>query len=146
MDASAAVTATQMVATVVNTVRAAKELAKDISNHELKDKIGEIYDSLNDLRQRVLDLDEENRALKGEVAKKLDIEGPTPPYGYFYRKDHPQDPLCPTCYQSKESRLGFMGPQRRSSAGVYRSCHLCGKLIYEDRSQRSEIVIQSEWT
>jgi hypothetical protein len=125
MDAGAAVTAAQMVASVVSTVKAARDLARDISNHELKEKIGDIYDGLNDLRDRVLDLDEENRNLKAELAKKAEIDGPLPPFGYFFDRRHADAPLCPKCYQSSDSRLGFMGSQEPWGNGWSARLNLC---------------------
>jgi len=135
-------TTAQLVATVVGTVKTARELAKDISNHELKEKIGEAYDGLLDLRQRLLDLDEENRHLKAELTKKAEIDGPNPPFGYFYDRRHPDDPLCPQCYQSKESRISFMGPIHSWSGGLRRNCRNCGHAIFEKEmdSRRSVIV------
>jgi len=70
MDFGTATTTAQLVASVVGTVKTARDLAKDIGNRELKETIGDAYDGLNDLRQRVLDLDEENRQLKADLAKK----------------------------------------------------------------------------
>jgi hypothetical protein len=132
MDTGAAVTAAQMVASVVSTVKAARDLAKDISNHELKEKIGDIYKGLNDLRQRILDLDEENRNLKAELAKRAETDGPVPPFGYYFDKRHPDSPLCPKCYQSSDSRLAFMGPQEPWGNGALRrKCQLCGHVIDE---------------
>lgn len=121
----------QLVATVVSTVKTVRDLARDTSNHELKEKIGEVFEGLMDLRERLLNLDEENRQLKEELNKKADIEGPVPPFGYFFDKRHPDEPLCPKCYQGSDSRLSFMGPLHTWNHGERRICRLCGHMIYE---------------
>jgi hypothetical protein len=139
MDIAPLATA-QLVASVVNTVRAARDLARDTTNHELKEKIGEVYDGLMDLRERLFNLDEENRQLKAELEKKAEIEGPVPPFGYFFDKRHPDAPLCPKCYQQSDSRVSFMGPLQPWNRGERRLCRNCGHGIYEkemDLSPRS---------
>jgi hypothetical protein len=140
MDFGAATTTASLVANVVGTVRAARDLAKDIGNHELKEKIGDAYDGLNDLRQRVLDLDEENRQLKAELAKKAEIEGPVPPFGYFFDKRHPDHPMCPKCYQAKESRIAYMGPLHPWNGGMRRVCQLCGHITTEQEGERVTVT------
>lgn len=137
---TAATTTAQLVANVVGTVKAARDLAKDLSNHELKDKIGDAYDGLLDLRQRLLDVDEENRQLKAELAKKAEIQGPVPPFGYFFDKQHPDTPICPKCYQAKESRIAFMGSLHSWSGAMRRVCQLCGHICREQEGERDHPV------
>lgn len=148
MDMKDAVTATQMVGSVVSTVKSLRDWAKSSGNHELNQRAGDVFDSLNDLRQRVLDLDEENRNLKVELAKRADIDGPVPPHGYYFDKRYPEAPLCPKCYQSKENpRIGYMTTPSAGSFGTSRRCQLCGFSLYEDRSKRggTQIITRNSW-
>jgi len=131
MNIGVATTTAQIVANVVGTVKAARELAKDTGNHELKKKIGYAYEGLIDLRERLFALDEENQQLKSELAKKAEIDGPVPPYGYCFDKRNPDSPLCPKCFQAKESCVSFMGPAQEWNRGVRRDCRICGLTIYE---------------
>lgn len=142
MNLGVAATTAQIVADVVGTVKAARDLAKATGNRELKEKIGEAYDGLLDLRQRLLDLDDENRQLRAELAKKVEIDGPRPPFGYFFDKSHPDSPLCPKCYQSKESRLSYMGPAVPWNRGVRRDCRICGFTIFEKEMDLSPRRLQ----
>jgi len=143
MDFGTATTTAQLVASVVGTVKTARDLAKDIGNRELKETIGDAYDGLNDLRQRVLDLDEENRQLKADLAKKAEIEGPLPPFGYFIYKHLPENPLCPKCYQAKESTISYMGPPQNWNRGMRRQCRNCGHYIYEKEMDLTPTTVQS---
>lgn len=127
-------TTAQLVANVVSTIKAARDLAKNVGNGDLKDRIAEAYDGLLDLRQRLLDVDEENRRLKVELEKKFEIEGPIPPFGYFFDKRYPDQPLCPRCYQSKESCLAYLTPPEcplGPGTTPDRRCRLCGQIFYE---------------
>jgi uncharacterized protein YodC (DUF2158 family) len=66
-----------------------------------------------------------------EIAKESEIVGPMPPFGYVFNRHHPDDPLCPVCFQSSDSRLAFMGPLHSWSGGMRRECPMCGFLMYE---------------
>lgn len=133
-------TTVQLVANVVSTVKAARDLAKETGNHDLKERIGDAYDGLNDLRQRVLDLAEENRQLKAELAKRAGIDGPVPPFGYFFDKRHPDQPLCPKCYQSKDGQISFMGPLHSWSYGERRVCRMCSYIVWEREPNNHAVI------
>jgi hypothetical protein len=97
MEPSGIATTAQIVASVVSVLKDARELAKGSSNSELKQAIGDAYKGLLDLRERLLDLDTENRQLKAELEKKTEVEGPIPPFGYFYKRGDRDNPVCPKC-------------------------------------------------
>ena len=121
----AVLTAAQLVSSVVSTAKTARDLAKDSSNHELKAIISELYDTVLDVKGRVLDLDEENRRLKEELARKDEFVGPEGPYGYFFYKDKPDRPLCPKCSQSQPRNPVFLLPLQHFKGGTYRRCIVC---------------------
>jgi len=85
----AVLTATQLVGGLIASAKTARDLAKDSSSHELKAAISDLYDEVLNVKERVLDLDEENRSLKSELARKNEIVGPDGPNRYFYYKDKP---------------------------------------------------------
>jgi hypothetical protein len=70
----------------------------------------------------MLALDEENRELKTQLAKKALITGPVPPFGYLYEKtdEAQQHPLCPRCYQ-KDQHLYTLVPSDWGGATM-RTC------------------------
>jgi hypothetical protein len=141
MDATSAVTTLALVNGAIDAAKKSVGLVKDVNNHELKLQVSEVLNSILDLKVRILDLDEENRTLKAELQKEAEIEGPNPPFGYFFSKLHPDKPLCPKCYQSEARRLSFMTEPFPFSYGIRRDCRLCRHTIWEkqpDYSQQHE--------
>jgi hypothetical protein len=127
------VTTAGLVNNALSSLKSARELAKIASDADLKETIGEAYESLLDLRERVLTLDEENRQLKAQLAAKAAYVGPVAPHGYFYVAEdgQQQHPLCPTCFQSNPQQIGFMTDAKRTGGGVRRRCKLCSKPVDE---------------
>jgi len=72
----AALTTVQIVSGLAASAKNAVDLAKSTSNNELKGAVSELYDSVLDVKARVLELDEEVRSLKGQLALREEIEGP----------------------------------------------------------------------
>jgi hypothetical protein len=120
-----------VVANVLSSLKNARDLAKDTSNAELRGQIGEAYDALLDLKALLLDMDEENRRLRAELAKRAEFEGPIPPFGYFYKNGNREHPMCPKCFQAKEQRESYLTPATPWNGGIRRECRICGHFIYE---------------
>lgn len=100
--------------------------SEGIFDHALKASISELYDSLLDVKGRVLDLDEENRSLRAELVSKDSIVRPHEVYGYFYFKDKMEQPLCPKCFQSQPRNVVFLAPLVTAIEGeTYRECAVC---------------------
>jgi hypothetical protein len=95
--------AAQLFANVLSSVKAARDIAKDTSDPLLKAQVGEAYEGLLDLKERLLVLDEENRQLRAELAKRSEIEGPIPPFGYFYKYGDRDHPLCPNAISPRKN-------------------------------------------
>ena len=133
MDFPAVVSTVSLVNSAIGALKSARELAKDTSDSELKEKIGAVYETLLDLREHALAQDEEIRHLKAQLAEKTAYVGPIAPHGYFYAADDVQKehPLCPSCYQAKPQQIGFMDDAHSWNGGVRRECKLCGKHVYE---------------
>jgi predicted metal-dependent peptidase len=60
----AALTTVQIVSGLAASAKNAVDLAKSTSNNELKSAVSELYDSVLDVKARVLELDEEVRSLR----------------------------------------------------------------------------------
>ena len=131
MDPTAVLSITQIVSGSLDSLKNARDLVRGTNNSELKAQIGDAYDTLLDLKGRLVDQDEELRQLRAELAKKSEIEGPVPPFGYFYKKGDRENPLCPKCYQSAERCEAYLTPPESISRGIRRQCRICGHLIYE---------------
>lgn len=134
MNFTTAATATGLVNSAIGILKSARELAKDASDIELKEKISDVYDVLLELKELTLKFDDENRELKARLAAEAAYVGPTAPHGYYYAaSDEKQEhPLCPKCYQSKPSQKGFLENREEWNGGARRICKLCRHAIYEE--------------
>jgi hypothetical protein len=88
----AVLTTVQIVGGLAASAKNALDVAKASSDHMLKAAISELYDSVLDVKGRVLDLDEENRRLKVEMVERGNYVGPVAPHGYYFQADRPEDP------------------------------------------------------
>lgn len=118
-------TTTQLVGGLVASAKNALDLVKASSDHTLKSAVSELYNSLLDVKGRVLDLDEENRRLKAEIARKDEFIGPLDPHGYFFYKEKPDRPLCPKCFQSQPQNPVYLCPIRIWHGANHRQCPIC---------------------
>ena len=132
----AALTTVQIVSGLAASAKNAVDLAKSSSNNELKGALSELYDSVLDVKARVLELDEEARSLRAQLAQREEIIGPDAKFGYFCFKSKPSEPLCPKCYQSAPSKVVNMGPRDQRAGGVMRFCPVCNFTVTEQETQR----------
>jgi hypothetical protein len=131
----AALTTVQIVSGLAASAKNAVDLAKSTSNNELKGAVSELYDSVLDVKARVLELDEEVRSLKAQLVLREEIEGPDAKFGYFHFKSKPNEPLCPKCYQSAPSNVVNMGPRDQRAGGMMRFCPVCNFTVTEEVAQ-----------
>ena len=134
-------TTVQLVGNLVSSAKNARDLAKASSDHELKASISELYDALLDVKAHVLELDEENRRLVAELARKGQVVGPTEQFGYFFYNDKPEQPLCPKCFQSQQPNGVFLGPLYRRNGGKFRKCPVCDYGNYEESPKQGGAVV-----
>jgi hypothetical protein len=121
----------QAVSTTLSTIKTARELAKDVKDNKLKEAISDAYDSLLDLKDRLLTLDEENRSLKAKLANKARFTEPEPPHGYLYRVEDTgkEYPLCPVCFHKGEGV--YYLSSHPYTGGLQRRCKHCKWLSTE---------------
>jgi hypothetical protein len=137
MNLSGAISVTQLVSTAISTVKSVRDLAKDSSDLELKGTISDLYDALLAVKDRALEVDEENRSLKAALEEKAKYVGPLPPNGYYYQGEDRSNPLCPRCFQENPPKVGFMDKgQPWGNGQVRRDCHLCRHAIFEQVASR----------
>ncbi len=129
----AALTTVQVVSGLAASAKNAVDLAKASSNNELKGAVSELYDSVLDVKARVLELDEEVRSLKAELVERANYVGPVAPHGYYFQADSMEHPLCPKCFQSTPRMVAFLkSPYRDQSGKFERRCQICRHLYYDD--------------
>ena len=78
------------------------DFGKGLKDRDAKQKIEEVLDSLNDLKQRASELEDENRDLREQLRfKSDDYEFRNP---FWYEKTAPQTALCPKCFADRKTR------------------------------------------
>lgn len=129
----AALTTVQIVSGLAASAKNAYDLTKATSNSELKGAVSELYDSVLDVKARVLELDEENRRLKAELVERANYVGPIAPNGYYFQAESLENPLCPKCFQSTPRVVAFLKAPYFTQEGKYeRQCAICRHLYYDD--------------
>ena len=133
IDFPTIVSAGGLINNALNTLKSARELAKEVDGVEIKEKLLEVYDVLLELKAHTVALDDENRELRRQLVDKLAYIGPVPPFGYYYaaNDESKEHPLCPRCYQSDPMKKSFLSSPQSWNGGLKRICHLCAYLIYE---------------
>jgi hypothetical protein len=127
---------------------AAKTLRKADKIPEYKELLAAM-DTIRELQRDLSKSEQKISELETELAKKLEIEGPTPPFGYFFNPQHPNSPICPKCYQSKTPTISFVTDPYEWSGGIRRDCRICSLHVYEKAmgsSQRQNQVRGSRWS
>ena len=108
-----------------------RELSSGSGDLNLKESVAELYEKLLDVKQKLFELEDENRNLKQQLEVKAEVER-RPPFGYWFKKGD-DDPFCPVCYEKDEKLIHLDAPYRdRDTPGyVSRSCRVCGHHYYE---------------
>jgi len=86
---------------------AAETLRKADKISEYKEILSAIG-TIRGLENQLSEADQKIRHLQRELDKRLTLEGPTPPFGYFFNPKHPDSPICPKCYQAETPSISFM--------------------------------------
>jgi regulator of replication initiation timing len=128
MDLPLVATASSVLGTALTAMKYVREVSDSTDDLELKSRINDLYTAMVDVKDRVMDLSEENRRLKEELARKDEIVGPEGPKGYFFLKSKPDNPLCPKCLQSKDRNRVFLEPQEFYGGPGYH-CIICNLFI-----------------
>jgi hypothetical protein len=101
----------------------------------LKESFGKLLDDLNSLRRVVLQLTEENDALRSpqlETLPKPEIRQ-VGEVNYYYLGE--KGPYCQKCYD-KQGKLVSLNPRVNYAGGPGRKCEICGTVFHErHRSQ-----------
>lgn len=103
--------------------KAIADIAKSVTDREIKQELNGIYDKLMELKQNIASLEDENRELREKSRLRSDeFEFRNP---FYYEKKFPDRPLCPKCFVGSE-RLAPMGNAHRDMSGIeFRECLVC---------------------
>jgi hypothetical protein len=122
MDFAGVVSTAALVNNAIDSIKNARELLATTSEPLLRDQMNVAYDSLLDLKGRLLDQDEEIRALKAQLADRAKYGGPFAPYGFYYPEsdEAKEHPLCPNCFQKSSKQVSFL-----KDGDPWWSCPVC---------------------
>ena len=126
-----ALSATTLVNNLLNSARTAKDLVKQSTDSELKERIAEVFNDILDLKAKILDLDSENRDLREQLRQKALVERDSATEGFY--KQGEVDPLCPRCFQTTGSPT-YLQLQRSDGSGW---CVVCLKSFRFVRRSRA---------
>lgn len=121
--------ATALVSNLMSSAKNARELAKLSSDSDLKVAIGEMLSDIIEVKLRVSDLDDENRALKAQLLLKASLTR-TSEFGYWFKDGDVGDPLCPKCYEGR-GMLIYLPAAERLDRGILRVCRECKHMFWE---------------
>lgn len=106
--------------------KAISEIAKSVSDREIKQELNRVYDTLISLKQDAASLEDENRELKEKLrfrADDFDFRNP-----FYYEENFPERPLCPKCFAAE--KVAPMSVAKIGGVRQYRDCLVCGKVVY----------------
>jgi hypothetical protein len=108
---------------IVMAVRKAIREKKKLTDEEMRDYLETLQDKLVDVRTALLEADEVNRALKGEIAdaKRMADFGAefTKGEGLYWRDKYP---YCPSCWDIDRKPVRLGGPVRDINRGETWRC------------------------
>jgi hypothetical protein len=138
MDIGAASTAIGLINSTVQTAKTAIELAKHTKDADLRQSVSEVLDQILDLKAKVLELDDENRSLKQQIALRAGIER-RGEFGYWFKHGE-SDPLCPKCYEETGKQI-FLPPSEPWSGRVRRDCRVCHHTYWEKPMGQATVTV-----
>lgn len=96
-------TAVSLVNGAISLLKEARESAKRSDDHDLKDKLSDVYDAVLGLKECLGSLKDENSDLLRRLQTRASLKWDTRLKLYFAEDD--PDPFCPTCMDQSVSRI-----------------------------------------
>jgi hypothetical protein len=135
---AAVLSVTSVLNNLLSSAKTTKEFVKQTSDLELIAQITDLYSAILDVKEKVLDLDAENRSLRAELSQKANVKR-TSEFGYFFVEGDP-DPHCPKCWEGS-GKLGHLSASKPFSNGIVRNCLLCGEKYWERKGSSSSFQV-----
>lgn len=130
-DVTTVATAVAMLNAALGTFKHVRELSAGSDDLSLKESVSELYEKLLDVKQKLIELEDENRALRQQLEAKAELER-KPPFGYWYKKGE-ADPLCRTCYERDAKLIYLDSPKTEHNGAISRICRGCNQRFWEKR-------------
>src|ERR1039458_454830 len=116
-------TAVGLVNGTIGLLKEARDAAKRSDDHDLKDKLSEVFDSVLQLKEVISNLRDENADLKKRLETRSTLKWDSNLRLYFAEGD--PDPFCPSCLDL-DGRQTKMHPVFYSSSVLWKyECKAC---------------------
>lgn len=115
-------TAVSLVNGTIGLLKEAREAAKRSDDHDLKNKLSAVYDSVLELKETINSLREENSALKKQLMSKETLKWDPDKRVYFAEGD--PDPFCPICLDKNGLQVR-LHPQFSNGIVWQYDCKVC---------------------
>ena len=111
-------TAVNLVNGTIGLLKEARNAAKESDDHDLKDKLSEVFDSVLELKEVIGNLREENEVLRKQLETRANLKWDSRLKLYVIEGD--PDPFCPSCVDrdDKQIRLNPVSAQKVGCNGV----------------------------
>ncbi len=120
-------TAVSLVSGTIGLLKEAREAAKRSDDHDLKDKLSEVYDSVLELKEVIGKLRDENAELLNRLKTRASLKFDRRAKLYFAEGD--PDPFCPACLDDGGKQIRLI-PDYNDGALLQYQCKVC-KNFYE---------------
>ena len=105
-------------------LKEARESAKRSDDHDLKDKLSEVFDSVLELKEVIGNLRDENAELRKRLEARANLKWDSRRQLYFFDGD--PDPFCPACLDGVGKQVRLRGEYGEGSRQPWRyDCLVC---------------------
>ncbi|MGO9940922.1 MAG: hypothetical protein ACLPH3_24945 [Terracidiphilus sp.] len=117
-------TAVGLVNGTIGLLKEAREAAKRSDDHDLKDKLSDVFDKVLELKEVIGNLREENAELKKQLETRAALKWDTRQKLYFTEGD--PDPFCPACMDLNARQIRLSPVRSETSRRIYQyDCKVC---------------------
>lgn len=131
--------ATKLVTTTIVATQHAFDLASELQDEELRDRIQQIYELVCILDRQMQTLEEENRELRRRLeSKPKSTASRRGVFGYWFLENETA-PLCPVCCE-RDDTVSYLTQLERVSDGSRRICPTCQSVFWEQRTSELPVI------
>jgi hypothetical protein len=116
-------TAVSLVNGTIGLLKEARESAKRSDDHDLKDKLSEVFDSVLELKEVIGNLREENAGLRKRLDTRANLNWNSKLRLYFAEGD--PDPFCPSCLDLNGRQIRLFPHFWKSGLLSRYECKIC---------------------
>ncbi len=116
-------TAVSLVNGTIGLLKEARESAKRSDDHDLKDKLSEVFDSVLELKEVIGNLRDENRELRKRLETRASLKWDSEHKLYF--ADGDPDPFCPACMDLNGRQIRLQPAYYSSNVLWKYECKVC---------------------